>query len=117
MYDEKTAICGTRGWFYEEETGAAHDKKIMDREIGRLETSLKAAGDAEKLCFLHYPPIFRDYICREMLDMLAAYGVRRCFYGHIHGIGHKFAFEGLRGGVDYRLVSADYVDFRPVRVL
>ena len=117
MYDEKTAICGTRGWFYEEETGAAHDRKIMDREIGRLETSLKAAGDAEKLCFLHYPPIFRDYICREMLDMLAAYGVRRCFYGHIHGIGHKFAFEGLRGGVDYRLVSADYVDFRPVRVL
>ncbi len=117
MYDEKTAVCGTRGWFYEEETGAAHDKKIMERELGRLETSLKAAGDAEKLCFLHYPPLFRDYICREMLDLLSRYGVRRCFYGHIHGAGHKFAVEGLNGGVDYRLVCADYVDFRPVRVL
>jgi hypothetical protein len=52
-----------------------------------------------------------------MLDMLSAYGVRRCFYGHIHGLGHKFAVEGLNYGVDYRLVSADYVDFRPVRVL
>ena len=44
MYDEKTAICGTRGWFYEEETGAAHDQKIMEREIGRLETSRKSSA-------------------------------------------------------------------------
>ena len=38
------AICGTRGWFYEEARGEAHDRKIMLREVGRLETSLKAAG-------------------------------------------------------------------------
>lgn len=117
MYDEKTALCGTRGWFYEEETGGEHDRKIMERELGRLETSLKAAGEAEKICFLHYPPLFRDYICREMLELLGRYGVRRCFYGHIHGAGHRSAAEGLNYGVDYRLVSADYVDFRPVRVL
>lgn len=117
MYDEKTAICGTRGWFYEEETGGAHDKKIMERELGRLETSLKAAGDAEKICFLHYPPLFRDYACEEMLEIMKQYGVRRCFYGHIHGAGHKSATEGLNNGIDYRLVSADYVNFEPVRVL
>ena len=49
FYYEDLAICGTRGWFYEEETGAEHDRKIMLRELGRLETSLKAAGDREKL--------------------------------------------------------------------
>ena len=40
------AICGTRGWFYEEARGEAHDRKIMLREVGRLETSLKAAAAA-----------------------------------------------------------------------
>ena len=38
------AICGTRGWFWEEEQGA-QDAKVLNRELGRLETSLKAAGD------------------------------------------------------------------------
>ena len=57
-----TALCGTRGWFYEEERGGAHDKKIMLRELGRLETSLKCAGEREKLVFLHYPP---KYACYE----------------------------------------------------
>ena len=33
------ALCGTRGWFYEEEKGGEHDKKIMRREILRLEAS------------------------------------------------------------------------------
>ena len=52
------ALCGTRGWFYEEEKGGEHDAKIMRREIMRLEASLKAAGDRKKLVFLHYPPIY-----------------------------------------------------------
>ena len=55
------AICGTRGWFYEEEKGNEHDAKIMHREIMRLETSLNAAGDRKKLVFLHYPPVFQSY--------------------------------------------------------
>ena len=67
---EDYAICGTRGWFYEEETDCAHDRKIMLREIGRLETSLKAAADREKLVFLHYPPIFQKYECPEILALL-----------------------------------------------
>ncbi|MCF0121504.1 MAG: metallophosphoesterase, partial [Oscillospiraceae bacterium] len=71
-----TAICGTRGWFYEEEThGGEHDKKIMAREIQRLRTSLDAAGDRSKICFFHYPPVYRDYICREITDMMSRAGV------------------------------------------
>jgi len=114
---EDIAICGTRGWFYEEESGSVHDKKILDRELGRLEASLKAAGDREKYCFLHYPPRYRDYVCREIVDLFADYGVKRCFYGHIHGSGGRFAVQGLFEGVEYQMVSADYLQFRPFRVL
>ena len=112
-----TAICGTRGWFYEEETGKAHDQKIMAREVMRLETSLKAAGDREKLCFLHYPPRYKDYVCREIVELLAAYGVKRCFYGHIHGPGMRLAVEGVVEGVEYQMVSADALRFIPYKVL
>ena len=110
------AICGTRGWFYEEEKGGAHDKKIMAREIGRLETSLKAAGDREKLCFLHYPPVYSGYECREILDLLRDYGVRDCCYGHLHGYSHKKAVQGQVGGVNFRMVSGDYLNFQPLKI-
>ena len=64
------AICGTRGWFFEEECGGEHDRKIMLREVGRLEASLKAAGERPKLVFLHYPPIYQGYECPEILSLL-----------------------------------------------
>ena len=38
------ALCGTRGWFYEEEQ-TGHNEKVFNREVMRLEASLKAAGD------------------------------------------------------------------------
>lgn len=107
------ALCGTRGWFYEE-TGS---QKIFQRELIRLEASLKAAGEREKLCFLHYPPVHQGYTCPEIMKLLERYGVKRCFYGHLHGGSHRLAIEGARNGVDYRLVAADFVDFIPVKVL
>ncbi len=111
------AICGTRGWFYEEEThNTEHDRKIMNRELMRLEASLKCAGDARKYCFLHYPPRFRGYISEDTVALLKKYGVQRCYYGHIHGKGHHFALEGLYDGVDYKLVSADYIRFSPIKI-
>lgn len=108
-----TALCGTRGWFYEE-TGS---QKVFNRELIRLETSLKAAGEKEKLCFLHYPPQYQGYVCREIIELLERYDVKTCCYGHLHGGSHRLAIEGLRGGVEYRLVAADYVHFRPVQLL
>jgi predicted phosphohydrolase len=117
FFYENAAICGTRGWFFEEETGTAHDKKIMMREVQRLETSLKAAGNAEeKICFLHYPPKFKNYYCREIIEILNNYGVKSCWYGHIHSHGHKWAVTGNSEGITYNLVSADFVNFTPVRV-
>ena len=111
------ALCGTRGWFYEEETGGEHDEKIMRREILRLEASLKSAGEREKLVFLHYPPIYQKYRCEEILELLERYGVSLCCYGHIHGKGCFAAFNGWVGGTRFRLLSADAVDFTPVKLL
>ena len=116
LYGE-TALCGTRGWFYEEETGSGHDEKIMRREILRLEASLNAAGDREKLVFLHYPPLYQKYECTEILELLEKHRVRLCCYGHIHGKGVYAAFNGWRGPTRFRLLSADAVDFCPVRIL
>lgn len=115
LYGE-VALCGTRGWFYEEDRGE-HSAKIFHRELLRLETSLKAAGDREKLCFLHYPPLYQGYRCQEIIDLLERYGVSRCCYGHLHGGSHRLAVSGLRGGVEYRLVSADYLGFQPEKIL
>ena len=111
-----TALCGTRGWFYEEDKQGTHDEKVFRRELGRLETSLKAAGDAEKLCFLHYPPIYQGYKCPEMLELLDKYEVERCYYGHLHGYTHRRAFEGMREKTEYALIAADYVAFQPVKI-
>ena len=111
------AICGTRGWFFEGERSGAHDAKVFNRELMRLEASLKAAGEREKLVFLHYPPRYRGYECREIIELLEKYEVRRCYYGHLHSDSHKLAIEGLYGGVEYRLVASDYTNFQPVKVL
>jgi predicted phosphohydrolase len=111
------ALCGTRGWFFEEEKGDGHDRKIMNREVMRLEASLKAAGEREKLCFLHYPPRYgASYVCREITDLLSAYGVRECYYGHLHGPGQKGAVQGWVENVHYQLVSADYLGFAPRKI-
>ena len=110
------AICGTRGWFYEEEKADGHDCKIMRREVMRLEASLKTAGEREKLVFLHYPPIYQNYRCAEILELLEKHRVRLCCYGHIHGKGRALAFNGRYGLTQFRLVSADQLDFRPLRL-
>ncbi len=106
------ALCGTRGWFYEEDRDG-HNERVFRRELIRLETSLKAAGEREKLCFLHYPPLYQGYRCGEIIDLLERYEVRACYYGHLHGGSHRLAMEGKHGSVEYHLVSADYLGFQP----
>lgn len=111
------AICGTRGWYFEEQRSSEHDEKVFKRELIRLEASLKAAGDANKMVFLHYPPRNKVYECPEILEILQRYQVRRCFYGHLHGPSHKLALEGQWDGIEYRLLASDYTGFRPFQVL
>lgn len=115
-YYGDVALCGTRGWFYEEEK-EGQSAKVFNRELQRLETSLKAAGEGEKLCFLHYPPYYTGYVCQPILDLLEKYQVKTCYYGHLHGGSHRLAIQGTRGGVAYRLISADFLKFRPEKIM
>lgn len=110
------ALCGTRGWFYEEEA-SGHNEKVLNREVGRLEASLRAAGGRPILAFLHYPPLYTGYRCPEVISKLEEYRVQRCFYGHLHGPTHKRAVEGTVGSVAYSLVAADYLGFTPKKIL
>lgn len=110
-------VCGTRGWFLENDT--PEDVKVLNREVGRLRLSLDeaAALGGEPVVFLHYPPYYRGVECTEIMDVLLAYNIRKCCYGHIHGRKNfRLAYEGVYKGVDLRLVSCDKVGFMPVLV-
>ncbi len=109
------SLCGTRGWFWEEEK-KPHNAKVLNREILRLETSLRAAGDRPKLCFLHYPPLYQGYECPEILAVLEKYKVESCYYGHLHGPVIRRRIEEMRNGTDFSLISADYLGFVPKKI-
>ena len=111
------SVCGTRGWFLENDT--PEDIKVLNREVGRLKASLEAGKQlgGELAAFLHYPPYYRGIVCREIMDVLKEYGVKKCYYGHIHGRQNfRLAFEGEFEGIDFRLISCDRVEFTPVLV-
>ena len=118
FYYEDAAICGTRGWLTESEAGAEYNAKIMAREVGRLRASLNAAGDETiKLCFFHYPPRFNEIVCGDIVEAMDDFGVKNCWYGHLHSQGHRFAVRGMVDGINYELVSADFVNFIPQRIM
>ncbi len=110
-------ICGTRGWLYNSET--VEDIKITNREVGRLQMSLKA-GDGlqgEKIVFLHYPPVYDGMECRGILEEMKKAGIKECYYGHIHGKhAAQKAPTGEYDGIKMHLISCDYVKFCPVLV-
>ena len=116
LFYGETALCGTRGWFYELDGEGTHNGKMLAREAGRLEASLKMAESAEKICFLHYPPLYQGYECPEILRLLQRYGVTECYFGHLHGAAQRRVLEGVHYNTSFRLVAADYVDFTPIKV-
>ena len=109
------ALCGTRGWFLEEEQ-KPHNAKVLNREVLRLEASLKAAEGRPIWCFLHYPPLYQGYECPEILAVLEKYHEGTCCYGHLHGPVIKRRMEGRRGETDFSLISADYLGFVPKKI-
>ncbi len=117
MY-ENIAICGTRGWIHPAWDGfGAEDRKIFDREVLRLELSLKSAGNAEEMyVFTHYPPRSNKLEPNAFTDMMSSYPVTKCIYGHLHSAAHKNAVEGMVDGIEYRLVSSDYLRFDPILI-
>lgn len=114
--DGRVAVCGTRGWFYDAEADA--DRKVLMREVGRLEMSIRAAKETglEPVVFLHYPPVYADQRCEELIAVLQREKIRRCYYGHVHSVGIRLAFNGTLDGIEYRLVSADALGFCPLFV-
>lgn len=114
---EGISICGTRGWIRENKKEEV-DVKVLAREAGRLEASLREGVKlgGELTAFIHYPPIYGTEENVYLTEVLHKYGVKRCFYAHLHGSSIRGALNAERGGVTYKLVSADGVGFDPVRV-
>ena len=125
---EDYIICGTRGWFVEEEqqltVGEVDYAKIVNREVQRLKLSLDAAvrlregehADKEILVFLHFPPGWNGFACDEILELLNAYGIRRCYHGHIHGVYHQPPTRQI-GDLELRMISSDFLNFLPLRII
>ncbi|MBQ8648257.1 MAG: metallophosphoesterase [Oscillospiraceae bacterium] len=111
---EGVALCGTRSWLFD--IGEAHDEKVMNRELGRLRMSLESAGESEKIVFLHYPPVYPGTKAPEVIALLKEFGVTRCFYGHLHGSFVRHAVQGRVDGIEYRLISADGLNFCPLKI-
>ena len=109
-------ICGSRGWIFE--NGQPHDEKIVRREAGRIEASLKSRGpeQGETILFLHYPPTYAGQTLEPYITLMQTYGVSRCCYGHIHGAGHKYAVKGLCRGIEFTMISSDYLSFDPALI-
>ena len=111
---ENTCICGTRGWVLTSKDD--EDKKIYNRELERLQLSLREAqksGCENIICALHYPPD------STFMTVLENFGVKTCIYGHLHGdiTRNSSYFEGEVGGIEYKLVSCDFLNFDPLRLV
>ena len=119
---EEFIIAGTRGWFWDEKLSSGKNNpdfdKLTAREEQRLRTSLKCAkelqGDSGKeiIVFMHFPPVWGDTVSDGLVDALTEYGIKRVYYGHIHGnytLPTFFDYCGMK----MNIVSADYLEFIP----
>lgn len=119
---EGKVIVGTRGWTISEE---AEDIRLLKREALRLELSIqdgikKYGKNKEFIAFTHYPPITKNTLINnelnEMLRILIKYNIKKCYYGHLHSTSIKEAVEGEHFGINFKLVSADGVDFKLIKI-
>ncbi len=115
-------ICGSRGWLLPDypEFSAA-DRLIFEREVARLDRSLRSGSEilpegGRLIVMLHYPPLSGKEGSSPFSLLCEQYGVSVCLYGHLHGRGHEKAVEGVLAGVEYRLISGDYIAFKPLRL-
>ena len=120
-YEDKVFV-GTRGWSFQE---SENSRKMINRENQRLELSIQDAikkygNNKEIIAFLHYPPLISKNLlennCLEFYKTLKKYNIKRCYYGHLHGKSHAEAVIGNVEGIDFNLVSADYLDFKLLKI-
>ena len=113
-------IAGTRGWMInvdENKNKTEEDEKIIKREEQRLELSIqdgiKQYGDNKKIiACLHFPPLTKNNKETGFTNILKKYNVDKCIYGHLHGISHEEAVEGIIDGIEYIMTSSDYLKFK-----
>ncbi|MGI6778813.1 MAG: metallophosphoesterase [Acetivibrionales bacterium] len=121
---ENFILCGTRGWNSPGDDGfSSEDKKVFDRELNRLEISLmNASGDNKDngciiVAALHYPPFNSRKEPTGFVEIMKKFGVEICIYGHLHSDSLKNAVQGVIDGIDFKVVSADYLGFCPIQLL
>jgi uncharacterized protein len=116
----RIVLCGTRGWKCPgDDDFSQEDRKIYERELKRLELSIKSAlqNDGDELVVaMHYPPFNSDRKPSDFVEIMHKYDIKNCVYGHLHGDGFKNAVEGMIDGIDFHLVSADYLSFTPLKL-
>lgn len=112
---EGVGIAGSRGWFFDKPES---EKKVILREAGRLEASISAAEEMglKPIVFLHYPPVYEDAHCEEIIDVLKKHNVTTVYHGHIHGSGFHRVVPQF-DGINFKLVSCDCIDFTPYEII
>lgn len=119
---ENYVIVGARGW---NQSNEPLEQKFIKREVARLELSIqdgiqKFGEEKEKIAFMHYPPITQLNLAKqemsEFVKTLKKYNIKKCFYGHLHSTSIKEAVEGNYFGIDFKLVSADALDFKLYKI-
>ncbi len=118
---EDYALVGTKGICFENKDPWEHFEKLRDRELDRLKKSFEAArsaGYSRFIMFLHFPPTSVGEQESCFTRTAAEYGAEQVIYSHCHG-QHRYydSFHGEVDGIMYRLVSSDYLRFRPLRIL
>ncbi|MBZ4686759.1 MAG: uncharacterized protein PWQ96_1014 [Clostridia bacterium] len=113
--NDEVVLCGTRGWLSPNDIQfEEHNEKLYKRELIRLENSLKKAPAGKKiLVMLHYPPVNDKHERSGFIELMESYGVHTCIYGHLHDGSIRMRIEGDKWGINFQLVSADYLDFKP----
>ena len=117
-----TVVVGTRGWAF---TETENSEKMHKRELMRLENSIKYAiekygSDKKIICAMHYPPITKNMVNNNEIsmyvDLMKNNSIKNCIYGHLHGKSHQEAVEGSINGIELKLVSCDYLNFKLYKI-
>lgn len=119
---EDKIVTGTRGWL--NAWKSQENYKILKRENERLKISINKGinefgANKEIITFIHYPPFYKEEIIPEEIDFsktLKNYDIKKCYYAHLHGESHKDAIEGVVNGIEYKLISSDYLKFDLLKI-
>lgn len=111
----KYVFCGSRGWTVPEtKHKTENDEKIYNREVHRVELSLKNAvskmDKKDKLVVLmHYPPFNSAIEDSDFTKLFEKYGVKKVVYGHLHSYDKKQKTVVTKNKIKYYLTSCDII--------